>query len=62
MTPRTEWKYNLTGWLLFTASAMFFTWGAVKAEDWISIVASLLFLVACFAFLIPVWKLRPPPD
>ncbi len=62
MTPHAEWKFHLAGWLLFTASAIFFTWGAIGAGDWISIAASLLFLVACFVFLVPVWKLRPPPD
>jgi hypothetical protein len=62
MKRRTEWKFILTGWLLFTASALFFTWGAIGAGDWVSIIASLLFLVACFVFLVPAWKLRPPPD
>ena len=62
MTPRREWRFNTAGWLLFTASAVFFIWSAVRAGDWVSLIASLLFLVACLVFLGPVWRLRPPRD
>ena len=62
MTPRGEWRLNLAGWLLFTASAVFFTWSTERAGDWISVIASLLFLIACLVFLVPVWRLRPPRD
>ena len=59
MSLRTEWKFQLAGWLLFTGSAVFYTWGAVAAGDWVDIAASLLFLVACLVFLAPLWKRRP---
>ena len=62
MSPRSEWRFNLTGWLFFTVSAVFFTWAAARAGDGISVIASLLFLIACLVFLVPVWRLRPPPD
>jgi hypothetical protein len=62
MTPRKVWQYNFTGWLLFTGSAIFFTWAALIDGGWIIILASLLFLIACLVFLIPVWRLRPPRD
>ena len=62
MTPRREWHFTLAGWLLFTLSALFFTWAAVRAGDGIAIAASLLFLVACLVFLVPVWHLRPPRE
>ena len=62
MTQRSVWRFNFTGWLLFTASALFFTWATVLAEDLISVIASLLFLIACLVFLVPVWRLRPPRD
>jgi hypothetical protein len=62
MTPRSEWRFNITGWLLFTGSAVFFTWSAMRAGDWISVIASLLFLIACLFFLVPAWRLRPPRD
>ena len=62
MTPRSEWRFTLAGWLLFTGSAGFFTWAGVRAGDWIGVIASLLFLIACLFFLVPVWRLRPPRD
>ncbi|MBT4931894.1 MAG: cytochrome oxidase subunit III [Rhodospirillaceae bacterium] len=62
MTPRNEWRYNFTGWLLFTVSALFFIWSALEAGDRVYIIASLFFLIACLVFLVPVWRLRPPRD
>ena len=62
MTPRGEWRFYIVGWLLFTVSAVLFTWAALHASDWIGVVASLLFLIACLVFLVPVWRLRPPHD
>jgi hypothetical protein len=62
MTPRGEWRFNLAGWLLFTASAAFFAGAAYGADDWMNLIASLLFFVACLVFLVPVWCLRPPPE
>jgi hypothetical protein len=59
MSPRTVWYYNFAGWLLFTLSALAFLWGALKAQDITGIIASLLFLVACLVFLVPVWVHRP---
>ena len=59
MSPRTVWSFNFTGWILFTISALFFLWGAWKADDVIAILASLAFLIACIIFLVPVWTHRP---
>lgn len=58
MDPRTVWRLNFAGWVLFTLSAAFFIWSSVRAGDPIAAVASALFLVACFVFLVPVWALR----
>jgi hypothetical protein len=60
MTPRNEWNFTFVGWILFTVSSVFFIWSASRADDLISIIASVLFLVACLIFLVPVWRLRPP--
>ncbi len=62
MTARKEWRFYLIGWVLFVFSAFFFIWSAVRGGDWIDIVASLLFLIACLFFIVPVWRLRPPRD
>ena len=59
MTPRTVWYYNFAGWVLFTLSALGFTWTTWKAGDMIGLAASLFFLVACLVFLVPVWAHRP---
>ncbi len=59
MSPRKVWAFNFTGWVLFTLSALAFLWGTARAGDTIGIVASLLFLVACIVFLVPVWANRP---
>ncbi len=58
LNSRSIWKLNFSGWILFTLSAIFFIWSSIRAGDIISFIASALFLVACFLFLIPVWKLR----
>mmetsp|Transcript_2243 Transcript_2243/g.4491 ORF Transcript_2243/g.4491 Transcript_2243/m.4491 type:complete len:116 (+) Transcript_2243:34-381(+) len=50
-------KYDLVGWILFVFSAVFYLVAAVEFESLTSILGSLFFLVACFAFLIPMlWK------
>lgn len=62
MTRRSEWHFNLVGWILFTSSATFYIWTTARADDWIGLIASVLFLSACLVFLVPVWRLRPPRD
>ncbi len=59
MGKLAEWRFNFWGWILFTLSAVAFTWGALRSGDTLSLMASLLFLVACFLFLAPVWARRP---
>jgi|GEM_PF-784356 hypothetical protein len=60
MSPRKEWCFNMTGWLLFTSSAVFYIWSSARAGDGVAVIASLLFLAACIVFMIPAWRLRPP--
>jgi hypothetical protein len=59
MSERTEWVYNFVGEILFSISAIFFTWVSLEAGDWKSLTASLFFFVACLAFLVPMWVNRP---
>ncbi|MDX1785851.1 MAG: hypothetical protein R3210_06950 [Roseovarius sp.] len=59
MSPRSAWMFNFAGWILFTLSALGFVWSTWRAGDMIGLAARLLFLVACLAFLVPVWVLRP---
>ncbi len=48
-----EKKCQIWGWVLFIASALFFTTAAIQAGDLLGVLGSLFFLVACFVFLIP---------
>jgi hypothetical protein len=60
MSRRAEWRFVLGGWLLFTASAVGFAWTTAAAGDRVGLAASLLFLLGCLVFLVPVWVERPP--
>ncbi|ASC69722.1 hypothetical protein XM38_006510 [Halomicronema hongdechloris C2206] len=44
-------RSQVIGWLLFIASALFFTVSTLKNGDVLGVCGSLLFLVACFVFL-----------
>lgn len=59
MTLRSVRAFHITGWVLFILSALFFVWSTAVTGDMVGLVASLLFLVACFVFLIQVLVLRP---
>ena len=59
MSSQSQWLYNFVGWLLFVASALFFIWASSRAGDVISLVASVIFLIACLVFIVPVWQTRP---
>ncbi|PHP66910.1 cytochrome oxidase subunit III [Zhengella mangrovi] len=59
MSPRTVWRLNLTGWILFVVSALGFLASTWRARDWVGMFASLAFLVACLAFVLPLWVHRP---
>ncbi len=39
------------GWLMFIVSAVLFTWAGVRAGDWLTVTASVVFGVACVLFL-----------
>ncbi|MEM7424684.1 MAG: hypothetical protein AAF441_01210 [Pseudomonadota bacterium] len=54
MSARRRALFELAGWVLFTASAAFFTLSSVKSGDAPAIAGSVLFLVACFVFMRPL--------
>jgi F0F1-type ATP synthase assembly protein I len=45
---------QITGWLLFIASALCFTASTFNSGDVLGLGGSLLFLIACFVFLWPL--------
>ncbi|SHF66359.1 hypothetical protein SAMN02745206_02440 [Desulfacinum infernum DSM 9756] len=47
------------GWMLFVGSALCFVIAGYLSGDPWSLSGSLLFLAACFFFLIPQWKNQP---
>ena len=44
---------NLIGWILFVFSALAFITSSLQSGDMVGLVGAVLFLVACFVFLIP---------
>ena len=55
--------YQLGGWVLFIFSALFFITSSIRAGDMLSLMGGLLFLFACFVFLIPlIARKRPGTD
>ncbi|QEN08997.1 hypothetical protein EXM22_13730 [Oceanispirochaeta crateris] len=51
---KTNHKYQLCGWILFLLCAVLYLISGMKSKDYISIVGSILFFIACFVFLIPL--------
>jgi len=60
MTERHRSKENLlhlAGWSLFIICAMFFIASSIASGDGLGLAASLVFLLACVFFIVPlVWK------
>ena len=48
--------FHLAGWILFLACAFLFLYIAIRDNDVILALASLIFLTGCIAFLIPLLK------
>ena len=47
-------RYQLWGWGLFVICAVFFIASSLKNGDILSLVAGVIFLIACFVFIIPL--------
>ena len=62
MDRGTEEKFNLSGWVLFVFSALFFIAASLRAGDLLGLFGALLFLIACFVFLVPFVKRRRSAD
>jgi energy-coupling factor transporter transmembrane protein EcfT len=54
-TPeRTRLRYQLWGWVLFVLCALLFLASSVVNGDVLAAAGSLVFLLACGVFLVPV--------
>jgi predicted membrane channel-forming protein YqfA (hemolysin III family) len=51
-----EIKYELAGWILFIICAIFFVASSLKNHDILTFIGSVIFLIACIVFLIPLVK------
>ena len=54
MTSINQNRFQLLGWVLFVFSALFFISSSLRTGDLVSLIGGLLFLFACFVFLIPL--------
>jgi membrane-bound ClpP family serine protease len=49
-----ERKFHLSGWILFIVCAGFFIASATKADDILGLAGSIIFLIGCVLFIIPL--------
>ncbi len=47
-------RYQICGWGLFVLCAVFFFASSLKNNDMLGLVGSIIFLIACFVFIIPL--------
>ncbi len=53
---RQDLKYQLFGWILFIVCAIFFIASSLNNGDTLTFIGSIIFLIACIVFLIPLLK------
>jgi hypothetical protein len=49
-------KYQLLGWILFIVCAIFFIASSLINGDILTFIGSVIFLIACVVFLIPLFR------
>jgi uncharacterized membrane protein YhhN len=49
-----ERKYHLAGWILFILCAILFVASGIRNHDALTIIGSVIFLIACVVFLVPL--------
>ena len=57
---KRETRYHFAGWVLFLLCAALFLFSALRDGDGVLAMASLVFLIGCVLFLIPL--LFPHPE
>jgi len=53
---KKDLKVQLWGWVLFVICAVLFAFSGVRARDILAIAASIIFLLGCAIFMIPLVK------
>ena len=51
---KRERRFQLWGWILFIVCAGFFIASAIHNHDALYLIGSIIFLVACIVFIIPL--------
>jgi len=51
-------KFQLIGWILFILCAVFFISSSIKYDDILMLVGSIVFLIACVVFIIPLLTIK----
>lgn len=54
MSKYDEQKWQLAGWISFIICSMLFIVDSIRSGNMIALVASLLFLLGCVQFTVPV--------
>ncbi len=54
MSQSLSHRFQLWGWVIFIFSALFFIASSYRAGDPLSLLGGVLFLLACFVFLVPL--------
>ena len=54
MSKNIEIRFQVAGWILFIFSALGFIAASWRAGDAMGLAGGVLFLVACFVFLVPL--------
>jgi membrane protein YdbS with pleckstrin-like domain len=56
-SKKREVKFNLLGWILFVVCAVLFMASSIRNHDIIALAASIVFLIACVVFMIPLLRM-----
>jgi len=56
MNPKQDLKHHFWGGILFIICAVFFIASSIKNGDVLSLAGSIIFLIACGVFIIPIVK------
>ena len=51
-----ERKYHLIGWGLYLVCACFFIAASIRSGNTLYLIASIIFLIGCVVFIIPLTK------
>ncbi len=49
-----KFKCQLAGWILFIVCALFFIASSIINQDLLTFIGSVIFLIACIVFLVPM--------